>query len=291
MTGANQDQEQYWASPAGLKWIEHEDALDAAMAGMLGRMLDAARIAEDERVLDIGCGTGASTLAAAARASRGHVLAVDISEPLLDRAKSRASTAGIANASFLKADAQSHRFENGAFDVVVSRLGMMFFDDPVQAFRNLSLSLRPGGRMAFVSWAGVARNPWFSIPNEAAVHRLGPVPKGDPYAPGPTAFQDTGYVTDLLKTAGLSAVEGSPVEIALTPPNGLQAAARIASRVGPAARIMKGHGGNDVDAAAIEDAVRDAFRQFEKNGEVVVPAVVNLFTCRKKGSVSARRDA
>lgn len=281
MTGENQDQAQYWASPAGLKWIEHEDALDTTMVGMLDTIFDVAQIAENDRVIDVGCGTGASTLGAAALAQQGHVLGVDISEPLLDRARSRVSTAGIINASFLKADAQSHGFEKGAFDVLVSRLGMMFFADPIQALKNLSLSLQPRGRMVFISWASVAQNPWFRIPNEAAVHRLGSIPKGDPHAPGPTAFQDIGYVLDLMEKAGLSEVNGSPVEIDLTPPNGLQGAACAASRVGPAARIMKAHSGNSVDAAAIEDAVRDAFRQFDLNGKVTVPALLNLFVCRK----------
>jgi ubiquinone/menaquinone biosynthesis C-methylase UbiE len=111
---------------------------------------------ENDRIIDIGCGTVASTLAAAAITPQGHMLGVDISAPLLDRARSRASTDGIANAPFFKADAQSHGFQKDAFDVVVSRLNMMFFADPVQEFQNLLHSLRPGGRMAYVAWAGVA---------------------------------------------------------------------------------------------------------------------------------------
>ncbi len=279
MALGNLDQEKYWGSPAGLKWIDNEHALDTAMAGMLDIIFDVSEIAHNSRVIDIGCGTGASTLAAAALAPQGHVLGVDISAPLLDRARNRVAIAGVENASFLKADAQSHGFESGAFDVLVSRLGMMFFSDPVKAFENLSLSLRRGGRMAFVSWASAAQNPWFYIPGQAAQRRLGPVPKGDPHAPGPTAFQDIGYVTGLMEKAGLSKIRGTAINIGLTPPDGLQAAASAASRVGPAARIMKAHDGSGDDAAAIEDEVRDAFRQFELNGKVTVPAVINLFVC------------
>lgn len=279
MSGANQDQADYWTSSHGLKWIEHEHSLDAAMVGMLDTIFDTVQIGESERVIDIGCGTGASTLAAAELASQGHVLGVDIFAPLLDRVRSRASSAGIVNVAFLEADAQSYRFEKDAFDVLISRIGMMFFEKPVQAFENLSTSMRPGGRMAFVCWSSVAQNPWFHIPNEAAVSRLGGVPKSDPHAPGPTAFQDIDYVTGLMEKVGLTDVKGSPVEIDLTPPNGLKGAARAASRVGPAARVMKAHNGSSADATAIEEAVREAFRTFEKNGKVTVPAVVNLFTC------------
>ncbi len=249
------------------------------MVGILEAMLDAAAIAKGDRVIDIGCGTGASTMAAAAQAVHGEALGVDISEPLLTRASERARAAGVRNASFLLADAQNHRFRRRAFDVLVSRIGMSFFSDTVSALQNLAVALRDGGRMAFVCWAGVDRNPWFQIPKHAAEQRLGPHPSGDPHAPGPTAFQDIGHVTSLMAEAGLSNIHAQAVEVDLTPPNGPEGAARAASRVGPAARIMKAHGGAEADAAAIETAVQEAFAAFVRDGEVRVPAVVNLFIC------------
>ena len=187
---ANKSQADYWASPAGLKWIEHERALDTAMAGMLEMMLDMADTVSTDRVIDIGCGTGASTIEAARRAPAGKVLGVDISHSLLVRAAKRAKTVGVQNASFLLADAQTHDFSPQHFDVLVSRLGMSFFSDTVAALKNLSNALSDHGKMVFVSWASVAQNPWFHIPKKAAEERLGVQPKGDPNAPGPTAFQD-----------------------------------------------------------------------------------------------------
>lgn len=277
---ANQAQQVYWTSPAGLKWIEHEDALDTAIAGMLDVMLNSADIAARDRVVDIGCGTGASTIGAAGRATEGCVLGVDISKPLLDRAISRARNVGARNTSFLLADAQTHRFAMEEFDTLVSRLGMSFFADPVSAFRNLAGATRHGGRMAFVCWASVGQNPWFVIPKRAAEARLGTAEAGDPRAPGPTAFEDIAYVTGLLANAGLMDVEGEAVELALTPPGGPRGAARAASRVGPAARIVKAFGGSKQDAEAIEDDVAKAFEQFLQGHKVNVPAVINLFTCR-----------
>ncbi len=277
---ANQAQEDYWTSSAGLKWLEHEAALDTAMAGLLDLMLNAANIGAGDRVVDIGCGTGASTIGAAGRATAGRVLGVDISKPLLDRAIVRARNAGAGNAAFLLADAQTHRFALEAFDILVSRIGMSFFSDPVSAFGNLAAAMRRGGRMVFVCWASVGQNPWFDIPKRAAEARLGTTEPGDPRAPGPTAFEDIAYVTGVMAKAGLMDVGGEAVACLLTPPGGPRGAARAASRVGPAARIVKALGGSKKDAEAIEDDVAKAFEQFLQGQKVNVPAVINLFTCR-----------
>jgi SAM-dependent methyltransferase len=278
---ANQAQAEYWISPAGLKWIEHEQILDAAMAGLSDVMLDAAAITARERVIDIGCGTGASTIAAAGRAAPGEVIGVDIAMPLLARARHRATAAGVRNAAFLLADAQTHGFAEGAFDVLVSRIGMSFFAAPLSAFRNLARALRDDGRMAFVCWAGVAENPWFDLPRRAAEERLGMIPGGDPLAPGPVAFQDRARVVALMAEAGLSDIEAQAVEIDLTPSGGVAGAARAASRVGPAARIVKARNGDETDATAIEHTVQRAFAVFDRDGDVRIPAVVNLFTCAR----------
>lgn len=278
---ANKTQAEYWASPAGLKWIEHEHALDAAMADMLDVMLDTAEIASTDRIIDIGCGTGASTIEAARRVPNGKVLGVDISAPLLARAASRAKAEGAHNASFLLADAQTHDFSTEPFDLLVSRLGMSFFSDTVAALDNLSNALKDSGKMIFVCWASVARNPWFSIPKQAAEERLGLLPKGDPNAPGPTAFQDCDRVANLMARAGVSNIEARQVDIALAPPGGVAGAARAASKVGPAARIVKAYSGNEADEAAIENAVMIAFEKFNERGAVRVPAVVNLFSCSR----------
>lgn len=278
---ANSAQADYWASPAGLKWIEHEHALDTAMAGMLDKMLDTADIASTDRIIDIGCGTGASTLEAARRAKDGKVLGVDISDPLLARAASRAKAVGAQNASFLLADAQTHDFSAQPFDLLVSRLGMSFFSDTVAALNNLSNALNDHGKMVFVCWASVEKNPWFDIPKKAAEERLGAQPKGNPNAPGPTAFQDCDRVVDLMARAGVSNIEARPVDIVLTPPGGVGGAARAASKVGPAARIMKAYSGTEADEAAIESAVMVAFEKFFGGDTVRVPAVVNLFSCSR----------
>lgn len=276
---ANKAQQEYWSSSAGLKWIEHELALDAAMAGILEVMLDAAALTTSDHVLDVGCGTGASTICTAQMLSNGKAVGIDISKPLLDRATLRAREQGIGNAAFCLADAQTHQFPHRAYDRLVSRMGMSFFSDSVLALENLGKALKRGGRMSFVCWAAVDRNPWFRIPKEAAEKQLGRLPKLAPRAPGPNAFQDLDYVRGLMAQAGLIDIEARAIEVDLTPPGGTQGAARAASRVGPAARVVKAFNGGASDEKAIEQAVCTAFKQFDRNGNIRVPAVVNLFTC------------
>ena len=278
---ANAAQADYWSSAPGRQWIEHEEALDRAMLSILHLLVDRADLRPGDRVADIGCGTGASTLAAAAIVQPGRVLGVDISEPLLDRARARAETAGLRNVDSLLADAQTHRFDPAAFDVVISRFGMMFFEDPRAAFGNLAKALRPGGRMVFVAWVETARNPWFKIPQEAAIRRLGAPPPTNPQAPGPLAFANASRVVDLLRGAGLVHVRAETIDSLLTPPGDVAAAARIASRVGPAARIMKARNGSEEDAKAIETQVAQGLQPYEQDGSARVPAVVHLFSAAR----------
>jgi SAM-dependent methyltransferase len=203
---------------------------------------------------------------------------LDISKPLLDRAIKRANDEGVNNTAFLLADAQSYRFDHAYFDVLVSRIGMSFFEDSVGALRNLVTSLKQGGRMAFVCWAEAKRNPWFKIPKQAAEARLGIPPPSDSRLPGPTAFQEIEYVVELMTKAGLKEGRGTELEVWLTPPDGVRGAARVASSVGPAARVMKAFNGGETDASAIEDDVAASFSQYDHGGVVRVPAVINLFT-------------
>ncbi len=276
---SNADQVEYWQSASGLKWVRHQEALDATMAEVAETLLKTAAPAPNEHVLDIGCGCGATTLMLGkAVGPEGLVTGLDISPPLLARAEERRSEAKATNITFQEGDAQVTDWGNERVDLITSRFGVMFFDDPVAAFSNLAKALKPGGRIAFVSWAALDKNPWFSVPREAAVARLDKPTPADPRAPGPLAFSEIDYVTGILRDAGLANIEAQEQEIPLVIPGTAQDAATLAGSIGPAARIMKEFSGTEDDLAAIVEAVRVAYATYETANGVRVPARLNVFS-------------
>ncbi|MDQ1899937.1 class I SAM-dependent methyltransferase [Paracoccus sp. WLY502] len=282
---ANQPQADFWTSPAGRAWVEHGPALDATMEGLLRPLLDAADLDGSEDVLDVGCGTGASTLAAARRVPNGTVLGLDIAAPMLERARQRAQTEGMANVAFHLCDAQVERLAPASRDVLLSRFGMSFFDDSVAAFRNLSQALRDGGRMVFLSWARLADNPWFTIPEKAARDWLNTPPEPPTNGPGPLAFADADHVLDLMAQAGLVEGRAETLQIDLTPPGGSSGAARLATHVGPAARLLRICNASPQDREAIAARIEGDFTAFGQGADMRVPSSVHVFSCR------ARRQA
>ncbi|SDC87973.1 class I SAM-dependent methyltransferase [Ruegeria marina] len=284
MTETNQDQAEYWGkSASGMKWLTFEEQIAASFAPVVDLLLDRAALKPGQRVLDIGCGLGDTTLAAASAVGpTGHVLGADISAPFLDRARQRAS--GVDNVEFVLADAQIEPFNPADRDAMISRFGMMFFSDTVAAFANIARALKSGGRMTFAAWGPLAGNPWFYIPHLAATERLGQPPKVDRNAPGPLAFHDIGRVTGLMAEAGLSGIEADAVEVELTPPGGLEGAAALCTRLGPAARVMAHFNGSDSDETAIHETVTQALEPYVKGDRVLMPATINLFQARRAGT-------
>jgi len=276
----NKDQAEYWG--AAQKWIEYQAALDATLGPVLAATLQAVELQPGEAVLDIGCGTGTSTMTAAGLVGpEGRVLGADISELLLGRAVERAAERGFSNVAFKRADAQVHEFEAGAYDAAISRFGVMFFADPVAAFGNIARAVRPDGRLAFMAWADLAENPWFEIPRQIAVARLGDMPAVEQQGPNPMAFADRGYVCDLLDRAGWQDISVSGTQVDLTPLGGPEGAAALSCRVGMAARLLQAKGGSDEDARAIEAATAEALKAYDTPEGIRIPAMLNLCTARR----------
>jgi SAM-dependent methyltransferase len=205
---ANEEMGRYWNEEGGTTWADEADRFEGQLAEIGDALLALAAPQPGERVLDVGCGPGSTTLAAAeAVGPEGAVLGLDVSAPLARLGEQRAADAGLANTTFLVADAQTTDVsEHGPFDLLLSRFGVMFFDDPTAAFTNLRSALRPGARVAFACWKDFFSNPWMSVPMVAALEHLPPPPHLDPDAPGPWAFADDARVTRILTEAGFGDV-------------------------------------------------------------------------------------
>ncbi|WP_170481935.1 class I SAM-dependent methyltransferase [Ruegeria arenilitoris] len=278
---ANDDQAEFWGkSDMGSRWLTFEDQLDHLLAPVLALVLDEANLSDGMKVLDIGCGTGASSLAAANLIGpSGEVQGLDISEQFLERARSRAEQ--MPNVSFKVTDAQVADLSELNCDALISRFGVMFFSDPVAAFANMAQGLKPGARITFAAWGSLSENPWFKIPHVAAVKHLGQPPKVDHNAPGPLAFHDRERVANLMAQARLTDIQVRPVPLTLTGPDDLNEAAKLCTRVGPAARVIAHFEGTDDDVKIIQSSVANAFASYHSANGTRVPAVINLLQARR----------
>ncbi len=206
---ANRAQIDHWNSDDMRPWVDKQPDYDRQLEPFGEAVVAAAAIGTGERILDIGCGCGTTTLRAARPGSRA--VGVDVSEPMIERARANARREGATNIEYLVADAQTQPFPPSSFDVGISRFGVMFFDDPVQAFANVRAAIRPGGRLAFCCWQSLARNDWLFLPGMAAAEHL-PLPEPTD-GPGPFSLGDPAAVVTMLEAAGFDTVLLEPLEL------------------------------------------------------------------------------
>ena len=244
-TGPNAEQISYWNDVYAPKWLRFQQVLDQQL-GALGRMaMERAAIRLGERVLDVGCGCGDTTLELAKRVGReGSVVGIDVSTPMLERALESARAAEIANVAFWNADAQTHPLPPAAFDLGYSRFGVMFFVDPTHAFTNLGRALRPGGRVSFVCWQALERNPWIAVPMAAAAREIPFPPRPGPETPGPFSFADPDRVRRILGEAGLTDVtlEGCEMMLGVGGTGALNDAVEFLVEMGPIGAALRDAG-------------------------------------------------
>ncbi|MGW2826675.1 class I SAM-dependent methyltransferase [Streptomyces sp. NPDC001443] len=208
----NTAQSRAWNGDEGRHWSDHHDRWNAVNEGFDAPLLTAAGIGPGDRVLDVGCGAGQTTRLAARAAVRGSVLGLDLSGPMLDRARLLAAREGLGNIGFEQGDAQVHPLPEAEFDVAVSRFGVMFFADPAAAFGNVARALRPGGRLAFVCMADPARCEWAQVYGAvSAALPSAPRPFGDFSGPGMFSLADPDVVRQVLGQAGFDDVRTEAV--------------------------------------------------------------------------------
>jgi SAM-dependent methyltransferase len=278
----NNDQAMAWNGLTGQRWVERQAIMDTLLAPVSTALFGALDLAPGSRVLDIGCGSGDTSFALARRVgANGHVTGLDISAPLLARARRRAPAA--APVSFVEGDATVHPFEPGASDLLFSRFGVMFFADPARSFANMRKGLRARATVTFACWREVKRNPWVLVPMQAAQKTLPAPPAAapvEPEAPGPYSFASEQRVARILGEAGFTEVSLSPVEVTLdvSTGDGVEGALALALVLGPSSRLLEKQ--SDVVRSTAADLIRDALAPYVKGDAIPMDGSMWIVTAR-----------
>jgi SAM-dependent methyltransferase len=275
----NADQITYWNGPGGQRWVDRQQVQDAMLAPVSAILLDRARVVPGERIVDVGCGCGATTRALADKVgAAGHVLGIDVSEPMLQRAR-QLTPSGIP-VEFLLADATVHPFEPATSDLIASRFGVMFFAEPEASFANLRKALRSGGQLTFACWREPRLNPWLMTPLQAAYQHVPKLPQLGPEDPGPFSFAPEARVHRILGEAGFSgiAMEACDLTLDVAIGRGLDAAVESALQIGPASRALDGQPADVIAAAAT--SIREALAPFVTGQAVALPASIWIVSAR-----------
>jgi SAM-dependent methyltransferase len=275
----NADQIAYWNGPGGQRWANRQQAQDILLKPIADTLIDRAKPKAGERIIDVGCGSGATSIAFAQEVGpSGHVFGVDISGPMLARA--RASAPKDLPVDFVLADATVYPFDPASFDLLASRFGVMFFAEPSRSFANMRKALRPSGRLAFACWREPRENPFFMAPLQAVYKHVPKLPQQGPEDPGPFSFASEARVHRILGEAGFTGIAMEPHNLALDVAigRGLDAAVQGAIEIGPASRALEGHPA-DVRSAAT-NSIRETLATFAKGETVPLPASIWIVTAR-----------
>lgn len=273
------EQATLWNGTAGRAWVDEQALLDRVLAPFGDLLVDAVRASPARRVLDVGCGTGSTTVAVARLLGEGgRCTGIDISEPMIAAARARAEREGVP-ASFVRADAQAHAFEAGSFDMVISRFGVMFFDDPVRAFANLRRAARDGAGLRFVAWRSAAENPFMTTAERAAAPLLPELPARRSDGPGQFAFADGGRVARILEESGWAGIDIQPIDVPCTLSE--KDLVRYLWRLGPVGLALSE--ADEATRTRVMATVRAAFDPFVHGEEVRYTAACWMVGARAEG--------
>jgi ubiquinone/menaquinone biosynthesis C-methylase UbiE len=275
----NTEQAAAWNGAEGEHWAEQSGRDGDVNAELTGALFAAAAIAPADRVLDVGCGAGETTRLAARQARNGYAVGIDLSTPMLDRARVDAASAGIGNVSFENGDAQVYPFAAGSFDVAISRFGIMFFADPVAAFANLRRALRARGRLAFVCPQSTEHNDWYAVPLAALERRLGGDPAAEAAESGMFSLADPVHLTEMLTAAGFTRVRTEPIEVPMAFGPDAETAADFYAGSGPVLALLQRHGESARDL--VRETLIDALRPYQSAAGVRIPGAHWLVTANR----------
>lgn len=272
------EQAKLWNGSAGCAWVEAQEMLDRTLLPLEELLVAEVRASGATRVLDVGCGAGSTTLAAArVLGADGRSVGIDISEPMIAAARGRAEQER-SSATFICADAQTHAFESTRFDLIMSRFGVMFFDDSVQAFANLRNALSDGGQLRSLVWRSPAENPFMTTAERAAAALLPNLAPRWPDAPGQFGFADAQRVRKILEQSGWDDIDIRPIDVSCSLPE--QELGRYGTRFGPVGVALRE--ADPQTRAQVAAAVRAAFDPYVQGNEARFTACCWMMCARRR---------
>ena len=274
MSTGNEAQIEYWNSNSGGKWVRQQHRMDRTLSPFSNHLQSVLGAVDGLSILDVGCGTGETSVALAERGAR--VTAVDVSQPMLAHARTRP---GADKVNFLQADASAHGFAPASHDLIFSRFGVMFFSDPDSAFAHMATALKPGGRVGFICWRPLSENPWMLKPVLIAKDFIELPARPGPEDPGPFSFSDPARVTRILSAGGLEDISIEPFDNHMFMGDNVEDAVITSLEVGPIGTAIE-----DVEEATsngLKAALADLMSKNLKDGQVTLPGAVWCVTARK----------
>lgn len=279
---ANEQQTEFWSGSGGEYWVVNQQQMDNMLQPLGEQALARLDLGDVRHLLDIGCGTGSTTLDIAARLSDGaRVTGADLSVPMTDYARSRLAPAGLTNADFMTCDLQIDQLEAEVFDAAFSRFGVMFFDQPVTGFSNIRTAMKSGAPLAFVCWQPPSENLWHSLAVATAKQFIEMPAPPERRAPGPFAFAETDYVTGILTDAGFGdiIIEPHTQSVELFSGQDVRSAAENFARINPIISAFVTEAGED-KAEPLIDGLAQALAPYHKDGALHFPSATWLVSAR-----------
>ena len=281
MEDKNIKQKQFWSGAGGDVWVDKQREMDIMLNPLGERAIQGLDLSGEKKILDIGCGCGATTLEIAKAVTQGEVIGVDISEPMLERATKTASDMMLNNTSFQVKDVQVDEMPLSYFDIAFSRFGVMFFEDPFEAFKNINHSLKDNGQLSFVCWQHASLNPWQSLSFEVIKEFLD-LPAPAPKSPGPFAFEDKSYINEILTESGFRDIEikDNQEDIVMFSGKSIREACEDYLTINPVVTEMLKNSPTELREEILE-ALIGKFSDFHNNEGLLFPSATWIVTAKK----------
>ena len=276
----NDEQFEFWNEGIGRKWVEEDDSMNERLSILTKELFLRSNIKRDDKILDIGCGGGQTTFDASEMVGEnGYVVGADISKILLDLAESK--YANTKNLEFKYCDVQNYEFKVNSFSKVISRFGVMFFENPIEAFKNIYNSIQEGGSLNFVCWTNVMENEFFTDPTNIIIRHLNKEFPEITRAPGPLAFSEADYVKEILVSSQFKNVKVEKVYSSISTNDSAEKDGDLLLKLGLGGRLLADANLSKKELSVIRDEMVEISQKRLKNGKITYKACLNYVSATK----------